>query len=237
MVTFINLSLLGVFYFAIVYQPEVIPDAQIWNKKNVAVVYPSFSHSAYSQYGFYAYYKSANIDVVHTVDTKPCNNNCLTVSLDAPNENRYNLGINGYEVLKDLNYSIISDIMIDKNPDLVKKYRTIIVLHNEYMTQKEFDALYNHHNVIYLYPNAGYAKISVNYNDKTITLLRGHNYPDKNITNGFNWKWDNTKYETRTCPSDYPHFSLSRNGYMVECYPEKYIKTNHAMLVELQRLS
>lgn len=237
LITFANLSILGVLYLSIVYEPEVFPDSSIWNKKNVAVVYPSFSHSAYSENGFYAYYKSANINVIHDVDTVSCGKKCLTVSLDAPNPNRYNLGIKGFEVLKDLNYSIISDIMIDKNPSIVNKFQTIIVLHNEYMTQKEFDALYNHHHVIYLYPNAGYAKISVNYTNNTITLLRGHGYPDKNITNGFDWKWDNSKYEQRTCPADYPHFSVSRNGYMVECYPEKYIKINHALLAELQRLS
>ena len=66
------------------------------------------------------------------------------------------------------------------------------MLHNEYVTRTMFDAITNHPNVLYLYPNALYAEIEVDYIDETITLIRGHNYPEPEITNGFDWEFDNT---------------------------------------------
>ena len=40
------------------------------------------------------------------------------------------------------------------------------MLHNEYVTRPMFDAITSHPNVIYLYPNALYAEIEVNYIDE-----------------------------------------------------------------------
>ena len=45
------------------------------------------------------------------------------------------------------------------------------MLHNEYVTQAMFDAITNHPNVIYLYPNALYAEIEVDYENNLITLI------------------------------------------------------------------
>ena len=84
------------------------------------------------------------------------------------------------------------------------------------MTQKEFDAITNHPNVLYLYPNALYAKVQNNGNH-TITLLQGHSYKMKG--NGFGWTDDNTRFEhDRTCKD--MQFYKVNNGYQLNCYPE-----------------
>ena len=69
------------------------------------------------------------------------------------------------------------------------------MLHNEYVTEKEFDAITNYPKVVYLYPNALYAKVISNYDNNTITLIRGHEYPSPQIGNGFDWKFDNSVLE------------------------------------------
>jgi hypothetical protein len=118
-----------------------------------------------------------------------------------------------------LHYDLVTDITVDRNPDILKKYNEVIVLHNEYVTQKEFDAITSFPNVTYLYPNALYAKITANYTSNTITLIRGHGYPDPSIGNGFDWKLDNSKYEYDTYCDNWQFYSVD-NGQMLNCYPE-----------------
>ena len=84
-----------------------------------------------------------------------------------------------------LNYEIITDITIHQNPEILLEYEKIILLHNEYVTSTQFDAITSHPNVIYLYPNALYAEIGFDEELWEISLIRGHNYPDPLIRNGF----------------------------------------------------
>ena len=67
---------------------------------------------------------------------------------------------NGLQVLNLLDYDIITDISIHQNPEILSTYEKIILLHNEYVTSIEFDAIISHPNVIYLYPNALYAEVN-----------------------------------------------------------------------------
>ncbi|MGI0063174.1 MAG: hypothetical protein ACREBA_12050, partial [Nitrosotalea sp.] len=122
-------------------------------------------------------------------------------------------------VLKLLNYSYVKDQDVDKNPDILKQYKRVIVLHNEYVTKKEFDAITSHPDVVFLYPNALYAEVTTNYDNNTITLVRGHGYPDPTIKNGFDWKYDNSKYEYDI---DCKNLNIydSGNYSMLNCYPE-----------------
>ena len=71
-----------------------------------------------------------------------------------------------HQALTLLGYPSITDIEIDKNPDILQQFDKVIMLHNEYVTRTMFDAITSHPNVIYLYPNALYAEIEVNYADK-----------------------------------------------------------------------
>lgn len=183
---------------------------------NAVVIYPIFTQSAYKDDGFYP----------PKGETKyPYN---LSVKLDQKINGSYTEGINGYKYLKQLNYYTITDIDVDKNPEILKKYDKVILLHNEYVTQKEFDAIKNHPHVLYLYPNALYGKISVDYDSMTITIMRGHGYPDKSILNGFGYvttsnheydlRCDNYKWETRP------------NGIQPTCWPEFVVQSDRGML-------
>lgn len=176
------------------------------SSKSIAFVYPIFTQAAYSSGGFYDYYRG------------DCDSRCLTIKIPPKVIGKYTSSINGAAVLSLLNYPYLTDIDIDKNPAFLKKYDRIIMLHNEYVTKREFDAVTNHPDVIYLYPNALYAEISVDYEKNSITLVKGHTYPTKDISNGFNWKFDNSKYEYDNVCDNW-QFQKIDNGKMLDCYP------------------
>ncbi len=147
---------------------------------------------------------------------------------------RTEIGGNGAQILKLLNYNFLSDIDVDKNPDILKDFDKVILLHNEYVTKTEFDAITSHPNVIYLYPNALYAEITVNYEQNTITLLRGHGFPEKSIDNGFDWKFDNTRpYEFDRKCENWKFYEIS-NGKMLNCFPEEQLYKDASLLRSLK---
>ena len=107
---------------------------------------------------------------------------------------------------------------------------------NEYVTRTMFDAITNHPNVVYLYPNALYAEIEVDYINETITLIRGHNYPEPEIINGFDWEFDNTHpYEYDSLCADMEFYQIE-NGWMTNCYPENFFLKNTESLFNLLKL-
>ncbi len=185
--------------------------------KKTVFVYPIFTQAAYNDNGFYDYYK------------KTCDTKCLTVNIPTEFKNTYTASGTVSLVLKLLNYSYITDTEVDKNPDILKKYDKIIILHNEYVTKKEFDAITHHPNVVYLYPNALYAEVKTDYNKNTITLVRGHGYPYTNMTNGFAWKYDNSKFEYDVKCENWKFFKVG-NGRMLNCYPEIVISSDQSLL-------
>ncbi|MEX2192939.1 MAG: hypothetical protein WD717_06125 [Nitrosarchaeum sp.] len=185
--------------------------------ENTIVIFPIFTAAAYNEPGFYTYYRGE------------CNEECLTIEIQEEYTSNFTSSGNGYQVLKLLEYTIISDIDVDQNPEILKKYDKVILLHNEYVTQKEFDAITNHPNVLYLYPNALYAKIEYNESTNTITLVRGHNFPESNITNGFDWKFDNSPLEYNTNCEEMG-FDRIDNGWMLNCYPERAIHQSKVLL-------
>jgi hypothetical protein len=184
--------------------------------QNSVFVYPIFTQAAYSENGFYKYYK------------KKCDTHCLTVSIPTKIEGEYTSSVGAALALTLLNYHHVTDIDIDKNPDILKKYDRVILLHNEYVTSKEFQAITSHPNVVYLYPNALYAEVNANYDSNTITLIRGHAFPTVNISNGFGWKYDNTKFEYNQCTNW--KFYKVENGIMLNCYPDDAILYDGSML-------
>jgi len=188
--------------------------------QNIAVVFPIFTASAYSEPGFYTYYRNE------------CDDSCLTTEIKNVMTSQSNP--TALQVFNLLDYNIISDIDIDKNPDILNQYDKIILLHNEYVTQREFDAITSHPKVIYLYPNALYAKIETDYNQNTITLIRGHGYPQPEIRNGFNWEFENSELEYDYCLD--PEFYSVDNGWMLNCYPENEIHKNLNLLKLIKNL-
>jgi len=179
--------------------------------QNAVFVYPTFTQSAYEEPGFYTYYD------------KRCDEKCLTTSIYTDFKATYTSSGNAATILSLLGYDFISDMDIDEDPSILQKYDKIILLHNEYVTKKMFDAIINHPKVIYLYPNALYAEIETDYQQNTITLIRGHGYPEKTIDNGFDWEFDNTRpYESDTNCKDWELNEID-NGVMLTCYPEHII--------------
>ena len=192
------------------------------NSKEAVVVVPFFTMTAYADSGFYEYYK------------KKCDENCIeSIPIKYDELPTFESSEVGIRILKLLGYPIVTDIEVDKYPDLLKEFDKVILLHNEYVTRTEFDAIIDHPKVIYLYPNALYAEISVDYENQTITLERGHNFPEPQIRNGFDWKFDNSKLEYDYCSSSW-EFSNTDNGIMLSCYPEHIMFKDHELLIRIK---
>ena len=202
---------------------DMYNEVALWNDpQKTVVVYPYFTFVAYNEPGFYTYYRGECDD-------------CTTIKFVPPTlfYNEYQSSGIGHQALTLLGYPTMTDIEIDKNPSILQQFDKVILLHNEYVTHAMFDAITNHPNVIYLYPNALYAEIEVDYVDETITLIRGHNYPEPQITNGFDWEFDNTHpYEYDSLCRDMEFYQIE-NGWMTNCYPENFFLENHTGLFNL----
>ncbi len=196
----------------------------VYDEKNKPLfIIPVYTASAYSENGFYDFYKGK------------CDY-CLTTKIRTIDELTEQSSANAVKVLELLGYDSITDIELDKNPNILSKYDKVIVLHNEYVTKNMFNAITSHPNVIYLYPNALYAEISINFVDNTISLIRGHEYPNENITNGFDWEFENTNpYEYDKECNNWEFYDIP-NGKMLNCYPEQKIWKDEKFLKALKEL-
>ena len=201
---------------------EYYKEIALWDDpQNVVVVFPTFTASAYGERGFYDYFRG---------ECESCTTTTISEKLN------YNSSVNGYQLLVLLGYPSITDVDIDKNPSILKKYDKIIMLHNEYVTRTMFDAITSHPNVIYLYPNALYAEIEVDYDNNTITLIRGHNYPEPEIANGFDWEFDNTHpYEYDNNCSQMEFYKID-NGWMTNCYPDQILAVSPVVFQMIKNL-
>ena len=74
--------------------------------EKVVFVYPIFTQAAYGKNGFYDFYENR------------CGAVCLTVPIPEKIKAIYSSSAKGANVLQLLNYSFITDIDIDQNPDL-----------------------------------------------------------------------------------------------------------------------
>ncbi len=191
------------------------------NEENAVVIYPIFTQSAYSENGFYYHYH------------KLCDEKCLEVQIRQIGDGNYNSSDISYQILKILGYPIITDVDVDRDPTILDSYDKVIVLHNEYVTKKEFDAITTHPNVIYLYPNALYAEVQYDQDSNKIKLIRGHNYPEQIITNGFEWEFDNSSYEYDNECFNWQMIEI-KNGLMLNCYPEQIIFKDAFILMAIK---
>ena len=202
---------------------DMYNEVALWNDpQKTVVVYPYFTFVAYNEPGFYTYYRGECDD-------------CTTAKFVPPTlfYNEYVTSGIGHQALTLLGYPTITDMEIDRNPSILQHFDKVIMLHNEYVTRAMFDAITSHPNVVYLYPNALYAEIEVDYVDETITLIRGHNYPEPEIINGFDWEFDNTHpYEYDNLCADMKFYQIE-NGWMTNCYPENFFLENHTGLFNL----
>ena len=203
---------------------EIYNEIGVYDQKiKPLVIIPIFTASAYAPLGFYDYYE------------KICEK-CTTTKIIEEKELENTSSANAVKILKLLGYDSITDIELDKNPSLISKYNKIIVLHNEYVTKNMFNAITSHPNVIYLYPNALYAEINVDYEKNEIILIRGHGFPTENVDNGFDWEYDNTRpYEFDTECKNWEFYDI-HNGKMLNCYPEQSIWQDKVLLKTLKEL-
>ena len=186
-------------------------------------IYPSFTQAAYEKGGFYDFYR------------KDCDSSCLTVPIPSNVNGFQSSSIFGAWALKLLNYPYVKDQDVDKNPDILKQYKRVIVLHNEYVTKTEFDAITSHPDVVFLYPNALYAEVKADYSGNTITLVNGHGYPNSTIRNGFGWQYDNSKYEYNVDCNNWNFYRLGEYA-MLNCYPEFKILHAEQLIRSLQQV-
>ena len=204
---------------------------ELKNNKKSVVVFPIFTAAAYSEPGFYTFYRGDCDQEFHGVLFR--DDDCLTVKLEEEYSPLFTSSANGVQVLNLLDYEIITDITIHQNPEILLEYEKIILLHNEYVTSIQFDAITSHPNVIYLYPNALYAEIDFDEELWEISLIRGHNYPDPLIRNGFDWKFDNSLEEYDVTCKDMK-FSKIDNGWMLNCYPENILHKSKELLKQIR---
>jgi hypothetical protein len=188
------------------------------------VIIPTFTASAYAPFGFYDYFNGN------------CGEQCLTTKIISEDKLDYNSSANGFKILDLLGYDSISDLELDKNPSILNKYDKIILLHNEYVSKKMFNAVTSHNNIIFLYPNALYAEIEIDMSNNEITLIRGHDYPP-GIKNGYNYEIEERfhQYEYDNDCLDW-QFIEFKNGYALNCYPEQAIWQNSSLLKALKEL-
>ena len=99
-----------------------------------------------------------------------------------------------------------------------------------YVTQKMFDVITSHPNLIFLSPNALYAEIKVDYDNSTITLIRGHDYPP-GVSNAFGYEIEEKfhKYE-----SDGLGILKLKMRYHLNCYPDGSIHYNLGLVAKIK---
>ena len=177
-----------------------------------AVVYPIFTQSAYDWGGFHDYYSGY------------CDS-CTNTELHHVYEKTFSASGNGFRILEFLGYQVIDDIDVDKNPEILGQFDKVVLLHNEFVTKAEFDAIMKHSNVVYLYPNALTSQITVDYDKNSISLVRGPSYPASDIKNGFDWNEANPQHENNWDCNSWSFYTVS-NGHMLDCYPETFLPNN-----------
>ncbi len=182
------------------------------------VLVPNLTANAYGPNGFYEYFEGR------------CDESCLTVPLDANINHGYSSSSNALVLLQQKGYEMVLDTALIFNYNYLKEFDTIIILHNEYVTQELFDSITNHPNVFYLYPNALYGEVEIEIVDgiPTMTLVKGHGVNGTN--NAFDWEHENTRPDEfdKEC-LDYTWRVVS-NGYQLNCYPENAILNNDSIL-------
>ena len=191
--------------------------------EKTAIVYPILTQTAYGWGGIHDFY-------LGRCDT------CSEVKIEEYYDPIFSIGAKSFRILEFLGYNVIDDIDIDKNPDILNNFNSVVLLHNEFATENEFFAITSHPNVIYLYPGALNSKVKINYEKDTMILERGPSFPQSDIINGFDWKHDNSDMVKNTICEEWKFYQID-NGHMLNCTPEDIIQNNDELLKELKRLA
>lgn len=195
-----------------------------YSGESVLVITPRFTEVAYSKNGFYDYYDGS------------CGKECLTIPMQNGRMDRwgsYNLHL--VQFLAFLGYPMESDdsvhLKLLNDASYLNQYKSIILLHSEYATIPLYQGITSHPHVIYLSPNALYAEIT--YQNNSISLVKGHSYPDKSITNSFGWESDNSPEEYDLSCSLWKFRDVS-NGKQLNCVAETMFPMKPQILVKMK---
>ena len=197
--------------------------AELVAPQNSVVIYPILTQSAYQWGGIHDFY-------LGRCDT------CDVVKIDEYYDPIFSVGAKSFRILEFLGYDVLDDVDVDMNPNILKKYDSVVLLHNEFVTENEFLALTSHPNVIHLYPGAFNSKVIINYFDDTLILERGPAYPQSDIKSGFDWKFDNSDITDNATCENWDFYKID-NGYMLNCTPEFLIQNNDGFLKKLKLLA
>jgi hypothetical protein len=192
-------------------------------ENSTVIIKPILTIRAYQNNGFYDFFRNK------------CSVSCLTIKI---NDTRaFAASAPGLEALRWIGYSrVVTDADVDQNPSILSKFKTVIVLHNEYVTKREFDAITSQKHVVYLYPNAMFAEVTYDPVNHTITLTKGHRYPLQGIWNAFNWKYDNT-YEEKNHNCVNWKFKAVGNGRQLNCTPDNILRYDSRLWYAIKHLS
>ena len=205
---------------------QVVDQLKPHDGDNSVVIYPIWTSAAYHEPGFYTYFRG------------DCDESCITdVSFETPRFQYTSSGLTT-QILYHSGYDFLTEIDVDKNPELLENYDTIILLHNEYVTKKVFDAISSHPNLLFLFPNALYAEIEVDHESNTMTLIRGHQYPlPERPANGFDYdieiKFHDYEYDSECLEWE---FIEIENGFHLNCYPDGQLHKLLDILVKMKEL-
>lgn len=177
----------------------VLLSIHFYNSKYVWIE-PSFTASAYQPNGFYSYYSNHKC--------------CLTVPVREDWSNttiKYSGSFNAQIILSTFGIQSYTDQQVTDNPSLVAN-KTIILLHNEYVSQTEFNT-FNNSRLILLYPNAMYGL--VDYNGSHITLVGDKDHKDSY----WDWPIDNTPAEQHNyCNGNEQFEQIDYHYYRLNCW-------------------
>ena len=166
--------------------PDNSNSSNNFENTNIALVDPTFTNAAYDN-SFYIFFNLYNNNSFYQNTTKYLN--LLTSKIDkesVPGFRTLNLQNHISNLIPNANVTIISDIDIHNghifNNNTIKsnKYDAIILEHQEYVTQEEYDHIRqfvaNGGILILPYSNIFYAEIKYNPKSDTVTLVKGHSW-------------------------------------------------------------
>ena len=216
---------------------DALRSADRIDNSNSVVIFPTITLHAYKNSCVWDYYEPITDNCLNfNINDIDFSDSVLDIWNVENSDSHYfwNTNLLGYQVFKMLDYEIISELEIEREPNVLENYDKVILLHNKYVTKKIFDAIINHQNVVYMYPGALSQEVELNLENQSLKILNPVKYPqDRNFNNDFLWMYDNTHRELKDCKDIIdPKFENVGNGIMINCYPENILHTQILKIVK-----
>ena len=169
-------------------EPSINSHTNKFTNSNIALIKPTFTDAAYDNkfYNFYTKYANAPSKFNITTDLDLLNSKITNHQSGTVNNVFAMLQL--IKVIKWIDnktlINVLSDLDVDKGKLFdrynMNMYNIVILGHQEYVTQKEYDNLKqfvaNGGTMIVLDGNVFYAEVKYNDNNNTISLVKGHGW-------------------------------------------------------------